>query len=800
MTNNTQEVPELLAPAGTPAAFYAALAAGADAIYLGVEHFNARRNAENFTLENLAAYCDLAHLAGRRIYLTLNIAILPNELSEALRVGSAAYEAGVDALIVQDLGLLSLLARELPDCELHASTQMNLHSSEAVLEAVASGASRVTLARELSLDEIAEIASTGVPLEVFAHGALCICHSGQCLFSSLVGRRSANRGLCAQACRLPYQLIDTSTGKRIKAPGEHLLSPADLSTIELLPQLVETGVSSLKLEGRMKDASYVGTVTHTYRDALDGLAVKPDALSEVFSRGFTTAYLEGERGNAMMSYTRPNNRGVAIGRVTSLDSGLVGVELSRPVTSGDVLEFWTARGNVAVVLNTYQEKSDGRFIKLVVDKPVSMGDRVFRVRNAEVLKAADDAREAALLQGNNGFVSVTAHVVAHLDEPLSISFTTADGTEQSASSESGTPLAAARSKALTADDVREHVGRVGGTVFTITDWEIDLEPGVGCGFSELHRVRARALDALAETLLAPWRTRRSTPLADPPALAPAPKGKPRVAVLVNSLASAQAALKAGADMLYTEGTTYLPAITHDHELERVLSAIPEDRSTIVANNYVSGNPASKHGTPEDRSTVVVNNLAELRVCRERDIPFEAGPSLGIYNPETLAVLARKGARQAWLSPELSFQDIRQLAPASPVPLALTVFGQQEVMVTEHCILMAQGPCNQDCAACSRRKAPRLLEDRKGYRFPVSTDDAGRSHLYNAIALDLIPSMPELVSLGLSTLVVDATLLNTKQIRDEVARAVRARDLAVKGAGSLPKREGFTTGHFFRGVL
>jgi putative protease len=262
--------PELLAPAGNVEALKAALTAGADAVYLGTRDFNARRNAENFDFEELAAACDLAHVAGRRVYLTLNTVILPDEFPRAMEVAHRAWDAGIDALIVQDLGLLARLSCEMPQFELHASTQMNLHNTAGVRLAASLGAARITLARELSLGELAALAREGIPLEVFAHGALCVCYSGQCLLSSLVGRRSANRGLCAQACRLPYHLIDTSTGRRIKTPGEHLLSTADLATIDILPALLATGVSALKIEGRMKSAVYVAAVTRAYREALDG--------------------------------------------------------------------------------------------------------------------------------------------------------------------------------------------------------------------------------------------------------------------------------------------------------------------------------------------------------------------------------------------------------------------------------------------------------------------------------------------------------------------------------------------------
>ena len=830
--------PELLAPAGDYNALIAALKAEADAVYLGVEEFNARRNAPNFSLETLHEVCDLAHMAGKRIYLTLNTLVLPDEMSRALKIAHHAWEAGADALIVQDLGLLARLAIEMPQFELHASTQMNLHSAAGVRLAAELGANRITLSRELSIPGISRIADEGVPLEVFAHGALCVCYSGQCLFSSLVGRRSANRGLCAQACRLPYHLIDTSTQKRIKTPGEHLLSPADLATIDILPKLIDSGIAALKIEGRMKSAAYVATVTRAYREALDetegdGSCVLPSvsqpspsvspvspnrspvspvsssALAETFSRGFTTAYLKGERGNDMMSYSRPNNQGVAVGRVAALEKGLVSLALTKRVARGDVLEFRTSRGQSTVTLEDFWGSADkrgtildeaeaGQRIFLQVPEPVSKGDRVFRVRNAELLNEAESTFDNTVFRGNNGFVDIHVEVSARLGQALTVRFTTVRGDDQWQGTATGEALKPARTKTLTAEDIREHIGRVGGTVFSIASWDIQLDEGVGLGFSELHRLRTLALDDLKDNMLEPWRQRRLVKKEDLPALAPARKGKPQIAAIVCDLAGARAALQGGAELLYLHSLSFdagsqpesasssklmskipivrlLPTITHDQEL----ALLPEKLDGYAA--------------------AVANNLGEISLLRHSKVKLEAGPSLGICNTETLDLLARLGLTQAWLSPELSYRDIAHISPAAPLPLALTIIGRQEVMITEHCILMAQGSCDQHCVSCSRRKAHRLLEDRKGYRFPVRTDEHGRSHLFNAVAIDLVPSMPEIVSLGISTLVVDGTLLTTKELKVEVERAKRARDLAVKGAGSLPKREGYTTGHFFRGV-
>ena len=325
---------ELLAPAGNAECLRAAVNAGADAVYLGLGEFNARRNADNFTIDDLRESCEYAHLRGVRVYVTLNIEILPSELQNALDFARDAYYAGADAFIVQDIGLAQNLAQYVPGARLHISTQMNTHSAAGIEFAARLGAKRVTLARELSVAEIAELAeiadSFGMEIETFAHGAICISYSGQCLMSSMIGGRSANRGLCAQACRLPYELHRADVEGALPAEGEHLLSPRDLCSINLLPQLVDAGVSSFKIEGRMKSADYVYAVTSVYRSVLDRVlsgadtdAVKAtvdeeNRLAEAFSRGFTTAYMTGNRGNEIMSYGRPNNRGVFIGRVSAI--------------------------------------------------------------------------------------------------------------------------------------------------------------------------------------------------------------------------------------------------------------------------------------------------------------------------------------------------------------------------------------------------------------------------------------------------------------------------------------------------
>ena len=357
VTSNDGHI-ELLAPAGNFKCLQAAVCGGANAVYLGLDHFNARRGADNFNLKNLKAACDYAHLRGVKIYLTLNIVVFENEFNTAMQMAYDAANAGVDAFIVQDLGIARCIVKEIQHVPLHISTQMNIHDEDGLRAVADIGAKRVCLGRECSLDTIKRLCDLGrelnVEIETFGHGALCICYSGQCLMSSMIGGRSANRGTCAQACRLNYELHEGKASLGLRRHdeddkrGEYLLSPKDLCTIEILPKLKEAGVSALKIEGRMKSADYVNEVVNVYRHALDRLhknskdyqvtQKEMTRLQEAFSRGFTTAYIEGKRGNEIMSYKRPNNRGINIGRVSELNSRKIAITSKEIINIGDVLE------------------------------------------------------------------------------------------------------------------------------------------------------------------------------------------------------------------------------------------------------------------------------------------------------------------------------------------------------------------------------------------------------------------------------------------------------------------------------
>lgn len=405
-------LPELLAPAGGLDQMFAAIAAGADAIYAGLGGFNARVSAHGFTDDEFARGCAVAHAHGVRVYVTLNVFVFDDELSDAVALGAHALELGADALIVADAGLACALRAAIPGVEIHLSTQAGVHSEGAVrLAADELGVERVTTARELTVDEIAALCATGVPIEVFCHGAICIGYSGACEFSALRRGRSAMRGDCTQPCRLAYDLVDEAGQSVVAVEGDRLLCPRDYLGIAHLPELVDAGVASLKIEGRMKNPDYVFNVVRVWRRALDMLcdgAWDPGAVEELerelgrsFNRGFTDAYLRGRSGAELMSFERAINQGVRVGRLVAVGHEEVTVELDAAVAAGDTLEirFYPgvdARPDVPKrwpQVPCPVDAAAGKRVVVHCKRKVDTGCEVYLIRSAGVLEQTATALE-----------------------------------------------------------------------------------------------------------------------------------------------------------------------------------------------------------------------------------------------------------------------------------------------------------------------------------------------------------------------------------------------------------------------
>lgn len=812
--------PELLAPAGGPKPFYAALAAGADAIYCGMGSFNARRKADNFTDDAFETACRAAHLAGARVYVTVNIVIKDEEMSEALSLVDRCWRLGADAFIIQDWGLFFEIRRLMPEVETHISTQANIHDARGTAWCKEAGANRVTLSRELSIDEIAIIHdAVDIELEVFSHGAICFCYSGVCLLSSFTSRgRSANRGMCAQPCRLPYELID-ETGRSWSKPGrERALCPRDTCTADMLPRLLDAGAHALKLEGRMKAPDYVHSIVSAYRAQLDDILAGREISDETaqaryrqlkrcFNRDFTSEYQEGRSGDEMMSYERSNNRGQIVGEV--LGSKPLGntkglkpddkrrraawtkLRLSEPVGKGDLLELrHDDEFDQFLTAIAPEDAQAGDSIECRTARPMPAGALVRLIRS----QAALDAAEAALKRPVARKRAVDVRVVAHLGQPFAVELTCIDDPTLSGRAE-GFMVEAAKTRAVSAEDLVEHVGRMGSSPFEAVSFDIQLDEGCGMGFSAVHKVRAVACEALERAILAPYAERVNHLMVQSDPVCPADLNDlGEVCALVTSLNAAAAARKAGAarvymtvDDLLAEGLS--PASCSAAGVIPVLDEVSREADHERLDPWFTpGAPAAVGTISELALGAEIGSVVELRSC----IP--------VHNVPCMRELAARGAHAAWLSPELTLAEIERIAPQrGEMTLGLMVLGVPRVMTSEHCILQVAGACIHDCANCRLCARDFKLMNIDGRMLPVRTGLNGRSHLYDGVQLDATPQIPQLLRAGVTRFLVDGTLMNIDMLSRSVARTNRALEAARSGRTPDKRLPGTSSGCLFQGV-
>lgn len=645
-------VPELLAPAGSYDAALAALAAGADAVYTGLAEpgLDARAAAPGLSWEELARACALAHVRGARVYVTLNALARTGEIGRAVEAARRALSLGADALIVADLGLISRLAAELPSAELHLSTQAGVQAAPAAqLAAKRLGCSRVTVARELSVAEIAAVCATGVEVEAFCHGAICISYSGACAHSALTRGRSAMRGDCTQPCRQPWRLVDGRGRPRADAPGDKLLCPRDYLGLRVLPELVTAGVGALKIEGRMKNPDYVFNVVGAYRAALDAIAAGADVpvaelearLGRSFNRGFTDAYPCGDAaatGRPLMSFERSCNQGVRVGEVTARAHREVTVSLTGPVAAGDTLEIHTVLPADAAA------DVPRRWPLVPCPVDADTGDRIVVRCKRRVAEGS-----AVFLTASAAVLTASAQAVARLREE-------------------------ADSLPAPAPDVpapRPAAPRGSGPV-----------PPVGGGAAlpspRFARTAAEAAGLIgggaAEVAVEAWRT-----LDDEDAWEPL---LPRITVLLDEVCRARGLARA-------------------------------ERLCLRA------------------ARVVCRNLSQVALARGLGVAFDAAAPIYVENADAAETVRLLGACRIWVPDELPASVADELAASCAAPIGRLALPATELMVMQHCVLTAEGPCDHRCRLCARRAAERFLVDARGERFRVITDRTGRSRIFRA---------------------------------------------------------------------
>lgn len=710
--------PELLAPAGTLDAFLAALDAGADAVYTGAGAFNARAAADDLTCEELAWACEVAHGMGARVYVTMNIFVRDDELGECVALARRVLDAGADALIVADLGLCRRLRREVPDVEIHLSTQAGVHAAAgAVLAAEQLGASRVTCGRELTVSEIGAMAATGVEIEAFCHGAICICYAGACSFSARRRGRSANRGDCTQPCRVPYQLVD-GVGRRVDArDGDLLLCPCDYLSAGHLDELVRSGVGALKIEGRMKNPDYVYNVVSCYREALDAAVARVNAgesgagsvaagatakavrrLARSFNRGFTDGYLTGRTGANLMSWERSCNQGVRVGRVIDRRHEEVLVAFEDAVDAADTLEVRFIPGpNTAKdapkrwpMVPAPVDAAAGDSVWVRCKRKVEVGAQVNLVRSERLIDAARE-RVAALRAAGPDPASGRDDAAGHRAAERSLS------KNQGASIRGEAGDAACDAAARDAAAVR--------AVCIVDDPQAASDLLDGCYPDALLSWRPQGLDVVP-------------------------------AVFEHRL------LEADADAW----TRLVPA------LGVVLDEVSRE-----------GDARRQRDLCRRAAFVVCRNLTQVAYAREVGCAFEVASPVTAANGETVRELSRLGARCVWLPEEMGEERIEEISRtfSGGVRLAVWAHGEARLMVCEHCVLTAEGPCTETCLVCPRRLAPRLLVERDGSRLPVAVDALGRTRIFDETPLDLAHAVPRVISAGVTELVYDFTKLRSR---------------------------------------
>lgn len=833
--------PELLCPVGNKLALKAAVENGADAVYLGLKEFNARRSADNFSLEELKEAVDFAHLRRVKVYLAFNILVAEAELERAADYLVESYNAGIDGLIIQDWGIYELARKIVPGLPLHASTQMNVHNSAQAQFLEEKGFNRIVLARELSIEEIVEIRkNNALELETFIHGARCFSYSGQCLFSSMVGGRSGNRGLCTQPCRLEYELLSMDKNlKPIPAHGRFILSTKDLCAINLIPELVKAGLNSFKIEGRLKSAEYVATVTRIYRQAIDRymhdpehFEVKEDELSdlkEAFYRGFTEGFLAGGRGNDLMSYQQPSHRGLLVGRVSSVDvySGKVAILLQRDLHIDDELEFWVSKGGrvsqkIKIIWvegkDVREAKKGEKAVVLVAQKRhlIKPGDRVFRTFNQKLMQEAKSG-----LRKGKGLrkIPVLMKAIVKLERPVWLEIETDQG--EKVSLESDFVVDRGKKKTVSDEWLKVQLGKMGGTPYEVTAWQIELDEGAILSYGQLNWLRRRLVEKLDEARLQPGMRKPARKVKTVADLLPArthrqtPRDrKIELAVNVCTLDQIKAVVEAGADWVYFKLDEFCPAKDKDR-LSSILAVSKFCRSNRC--NFALSTPSILHDSElkevldvvakaeEHLDAVVVANAGLAYVLRNKQ-QLILDYQLNLFEPLAYQAFAQFKPQRVTLSPELNQGQIRSMAEKIPVPAEILTHGSLEVLIAEHCIPLASAEkCQQVC-----QTGKWAVRDAKDYVFPLELDSHCRSHLFNSKELCLFYELTSLkdsnvgaVRLALERYPAGEAGAITRRYRQKLARVKTGlSDLQALNEEVLESSSSFsdyTRGHFHRGV-
>ncbi|HET6403123.1 MAG TPA: DUF3656 domain-containing protein [Candidatus Thermoplasmatota archaeon] len=824
---------ELLAPAGSYESLVAAVENGADAIYLAGQHFGARKFAKNFSDEELRAGIDFAHVRGVKVFVTVNTLVFNEEFGDLLPFLETIREAGADAVIVQDLGVMKVLRDLFSDLPLHISTQATVHNSLGVKWLEDLGAERVILAREMTLKDIVGMKQrTGAELETFVHGALCYCYSGQCLMSSVIGERSGNRGACAYTCRLPYDMVQNEE-KMPEVEQKHVLSSKDLNQIESIPKLIESGVTSFKIEGRMKRPEYVAVVTRAYRNAIDRYYAgdfhitdaEHKAVMSVFNREFTPGYLEGKEKWGFTSWDTDGNRGTVLGEVVEAGRGYLKVKLHDELQvkdgisvvhmptwgnerGGEPEEYGFTVSQIEHMGRWITEARPGMVVTLKGFAKASVGDKVYKTADHDTLESARATFEGPPLRR----VGVEMRVRVAVGEPLRVELRDIERDVRAV--HEGFVVQPARKAPLARETVREQMLKLTDTVFEADKLDLEMHGDGFAPLSALNDARRGAVQALERAIAARY---HRAPRTEPPRMRELPlvdrKGR-QLSLAVNcwGVENVRAALEGGAKEIYFSGLKVggLQPKWDDEALEQVVALAKEHGAKLwLASGMIQKDWEVEALRKAVRATglpVLAGNHGAAQVAKEEGVPFVVDWPMNVYNSVTTDFLVEHGARRITLSPELTLSQMADVARHTEAPLEALVHGRLTLMTSEYCSIGHATACQMPGGTWAPCHANTYsLEDRTGKKFPLATDGACRMYILNSVELAMLNRLHELRDAGLDVVRIESIGTSSDALREQVRlylQALARPDLrATKAEWKALEQtcpDGFTTGHFYRG--
>ena len=798
---------ELLAPVGSFEALKAAVQNGANAVYLGGKDFGARASANNFDRDELKEAVKYAHIRGVQVFVTTNTLRKENEIEDFLEYAKFLYDIDVDAIILQDIGMARLIKRELPDFELHASTQMVAHSLEDVKYLESVGFDRVVLAREVTVEEIKYICDNcKADIEVFVHGALCVCYSGQCLMSSMIGNRSGNRGRCAQPCRQRYELIDVYTGEVVNSNGDYLLSPRDLNAIEEIDKVIDAGVHSLKIEGRMKRPEYVATVIDGYRKTIDEylatnkLNVSDETINDlytIFNRKFTKGLLLGDVGKDMMNSQLPNNQGLYVGTVVDYNKKAkrLKIKLANTLKKGDGINL--GGGTIGRIIKNGNIETigyKGETIELEFVGEARKGQIVFKTSYSELM----DRVQATFTQDKE-FVKniIDAKITIKLGQkPI---LTLIDRNKNQATIEGDKIVEEAMKVALSKEKVETQLRKLGNTPYELDLLEIELDDNVSLPISLLNQMRRDCIELLnKERISIKNRKYKNKTIKYKPVQYNRNKQQ-EISVKVKNLEQLESALECGVDRIYYEDT---------NTIDKAMSlAMKYNKKVIYSAPRIIRNKEYNHLAKANNAgveSVQVGNYGSIDYFKDKKLNIDY--YLNAFNSETINYYKEIGADTLCISQELNINEIKETIKYTDINIESVVYGYTPLMITEYCPMgVIVRDCKKDKRVSKCKESIYALRNSKGDEFRVSQDIFCRSTIYNSNVTCMLDNLYELHEIGINVLRLDFTLEDKETVKEviEAYQEVLSNDykLGTKATKLYNKldEKGTTAGHYYKGV-